>query len=419
MTLRLSMRFLDDAETLHCMRRMATVSSLECSVCFEMGIHSSSRDLVEWSHSRRLLYSSSCGEKSHGTCTSCLSRLADDFFSSGRSVGSHSLRCPCTSGCSGKFSRRFLQRFASDASLARHEEILVRSEAERTWRLRETTHSALLPCPSCSHISPVSFTSLSCSLTVKCPRCATFWCTRCNSSGRNSACPCSSLPPEQLPQGWSRYFRREDGLPKRMHEITLADFLALVARVKESHKNSRTSVQCSGCDHALSKTSACNEMHHCGSRRACYICNLSSLPWEQALPSTHWEGASACSYDAVGHLFHSKTETLVGAACDWMSEICSSLAERPDHSLLERAKEMFLWSREWMSCPRWDSDWAWRGRLGPSYACAENHCFGEEMGECSRTSHAEGRERASDARGLFHVLGLYREFAVRWIHLFQ
>lgn len=58
-------------------------------------------------------------------------------------------------------------------------------------------------------------------------------------------------------------------------------------------------VNCPGCNTMLHKTSACNDLHHCGDRNVCNFCNSSSFPWESGIPLEHWKICPRWDYESI------------------------------------------------------------------------------------------------------------------------
>ena len=102
-------------------------------------------------------------------------------------------------------------------------------------------------------------------------------------------------------------------------------------RKEETEKKKEHHVACPDCHMGLYKTSACNDLTHCGfrgsERHVCYACGAASLPWEPHLPPTHWDrhGRTGCpQWDYDDHW--NAGAAAGGAACNFLckEQVCYS-----------------------------------------------------------------------------------------------
>lgn len=316
---------------LQCYKR----ASNECSICFEQGWV----DLEGAPTCLSVRLTRLPCNPDHLLCDPCASRLIQHHLRQcAHASEAFSIRCACMSkeACGGRLPRSLITRLADPQllHLALYKDSVLTS-----------TH-AQLPCPNCATQQWVPFETLRFSKESKCSNCSLVWCTRCEAemeegvpslvtsspvpslvdSSPSSPCPCLSLPDSHVPGAWSRCFSGKDGMPLRRRQITRGMAQARLEELAAAKDKGGVFSACPTCGISLSKSSACNELHHCGSRKVCNMCACSTLPWEHTLPSTHWS-----------------------------------------------------------TCPRWDTD-----MLLPAFVCRENECYGEHLGECRIPSHAHG-----------------------------
>jgi hypothetical protein len=102
---------------------------------------------------------------------------------------------------------------------------------------------------------------------------------------------CKSIVHIRLHKGYSRYFTEKlsngSTIPMRKHCVT--NFMK--QQKIESFKNTFPLVHanCPTCKTPLYKTSACNDLKHCGSMNVCNFCCMHSFPWEEGVPIEHWK----------------------------------------------------------------------------------------------------------------------------------
>lgn len=127
----------------------------------------------------------------------------------------------------------------------------------------------------------------------------------------------------------------------------------VAARLREMREHAPwLHVPCPTCAAPLHKSSACNDLHHCGAAHTCNWCLVRSLPWEAGLGSAHWWGMGG-------------------------------------------------------SCPRWDHD-------VPLHPCRDGECCGEAFGgECRNPAHATAVRAMHAARWAAAVAALRADVGER------
>jgi hypothetical protein len=60
-------------------------------------------------------------------------------------------------------------------------------------------------------------------------------------------------------------------------------------------------MKCPTCQVTFHKTSACNEIYHCGKLRICNICRYKSYPWEKGIELEHWKECKRWDNEISGY----------------------------------------------------------------------------------------------------------------------
>ena len=88
----------------------------------------------------------------------------------------------------------------------------------------------------------------------------------------------------------------KEGMPIRRNHIT-EENVRLKLKIFTEHKP-LVHVNCPTCSCLLHKSSACNDMHHCGKVHVCNFCQQKSFPWEKnGLPLSHWKNCPRWDHD--------------------------------------------------------------------------------------------------------------------------
>ena len=225
---------------------------------------------------------SSCRRVDHVVCIYCLYRYAELYvsvpgslpnqyitpqfsFSSTRTP-SCQLTCIGASGCAGIYSNSVW------VDVLRQNELLLNNVLTKIRQNIIENPVATEICNICNSVSHVNKQGL-----TKCIGCGTskcVWCLDLQCKEGNYCSHSTIYEPNRFMNGKRKLF------------ITSNDISYIKSRIMDQSGVVR--VHCPVCDVLLQKTSACNELHHCG-RAICYVCGASSLPWEPAhLPSHHW-----------------------------------------------------------------------------------------------------------------------------------
>jgi hypothetical protein len=267
------MRLLADAALPAIFARRAAARRLCCCVCQSTGwAVDEQRVLAEGC----VMVRPTCGDEEHAVCTACVQRLC-------RGSDTH-LGCPfpfSRSPCRGRVP-------------------------ERHWRKLQspTAHGCYaLECSACQHVQLVADVGTDEPRAWACGQCRRVACVRCDAVG---ACGCEMLPQSALPRGFSRCFTRqaacgEQPRPLRRHRVTREDVSRRLVDLAEHAP--WLHARCPACDARLFKSSACNDLHHCGSTHVCNHCLQQSFPWEpRGLPAAHWAACPRWDHDTAGVL---------------------------------------------------------------------------------------------------------------------
>lgn len=229
---------------------------------------------------------SSCGDDAHALCISCFSRISTDKMTKALENGQFLKRVECPfpysrERCNGGFRRRCWEQYVSYDLLMR-----------RSLLLRGRGYS--VRCSSCKNESLVEFPELQ---RWNCSFCRRSACGRCDSEDCYSECLSTSQ--YDLENGYSRTFSENiasgGSRPLRRKDITaqmvLKKILEMQAHAPWFH------AQCPSCDTAMYKSSACNDMKHCGKTHVCYFCLERSFPWENGTDLKHWNTCPRWDHD--------------------------------------------------------------------------------------------------------------------------
>ena len=94
---------------------------------------------------------------------------------------------------------------------------------------------------------------------------------------------------------FSRLFFNFHGMPIRKHLITKEMISDLKNDIENNH------MKCPTCQITFHKTSACNEIYHCGKLRICNICRYKSYPWEKGIELEHWKECKRWDNEISGY----------------------------------------------------------------------------------------------------------------------
>jgi hypothetical protein len=284
---------LTDAEMHDFFRARAERLRLECCVCGESGWRT--REPGQPFAARRV-FIPSCECEDHAVCLPCCTRLATDAVTAGARV----LHCPFPYSerrCAGKVRR---QHWRS---------VLPMDVVVGGWPML---------CSACAHVTPVAD---ACG-RWSCAGCGRTACGACDAE----ECVCGHSSSRVI-TGWSRCFSRSDGsgMPLRRKDVTPA---MVAERLRSMREHAPwLHAACPTCAAPLHKSSACNDLHHCGSTHTCNWCLARSFPWESGIHGGHWHGSGG-------------------------------------------------------ACPRWDHDVPW-------LPCRDGECSGQAFGgECRDSTHA-------------------------------
>lgn len=226
---------------------------------------------------------SSCDD--HFLCRCCLGKLANNYFRNlvqrkrGKcTIGK--LMCPFTysSPCKFEINLSLWKSFLNEnnKTLFRNLKLVKNKHKHKTTGFRV----------SCTKCGCVSFLKNP-FLQWKCKNCFRISCGKCDLE------ECSTddiICAKGHGNQYSRYFftTRKDEKPMFLRcsdvdENMVKEFLAQVFEHSEF-----TFSKCPTCKVALEKSSACNDMVHCGNMHVCNFCQQVSFPWENGIDTDHW-----------------------------------------------------------------------------------------------------------------------------------
>ena len=261
-----------------------------CSICLE----------TEFTDGNVLL-DAVCGEHSHKTCRQCLSYHFANFSNHPVSVNTPFMCCPAE-GCMAPYSDEVQASIKGSMPPA----TVQRLEAH----IEECVQRAnpKVPCPKCHASIQVAAAGLKDrapgTMGVVCTECNHAFCFHClepvprREAVRMARQPhlvlplcgkCVDRPLYPTPGKFNRYFRRSRPAKEgefvllRNSELTVEE---VVDQVEDMCTGETMHVPCMKCGCELHRSSACNELCHCGMVR-CDVCGMSGLDYDSHLID-HW-----------------------------------------------------------------------------------------------------------------------------------
>ena len=203
----------------------------------------------------------SCKNEEHAVCYSCILKLPIS--------NSNVVQCSFPySPCSGNFN-------------------LCKFEIHRGF---------LTKCSECFKFSHNFYPEGEC----YCDNCKRKSCGRCD----EIICNCYNKPQNNLEKGYSRFFSEKNSLgesfPIRRNFITKDMINEKINQMNEDYPWFHSI--CPTCEVSIYKSSACNDMHHCGPSRICNFCLHRSFPWEDGICNEHWKSCPRWDHEISSFL---------------------------------------------------------------------------------------------------------------------
>lgn len=133
-----------------------------------------------------------------------------------------------------------------------------------------------------------------------CEFCERKVCGRCD----EIQCLCINVQQQDLGKGYSRFFSEKNPtgeyFPIRRNFITEEMIDQKIKEMKEDFPWFHS--VCPTCEISIYKSSACNDMHHCGNSRTCNFCLYRSFPWETSICAEHWNICPRWDHDIKNFL---------------------------------------------------------------------------------------------------------------------
>jgi hypothetical protein len=180
-------------------------------------------------------------------------------------------------------------------------------------KLPESQNRCLFPYSSCFGNLDLCNYKIDRGYFTKCSNCSKFsrnldpegvcFCQFCErkSCGRCDEidCNCFNIEQQDLVKGYSRFFseKNQDGeyFPIRRNFISNEMFEQKIRDMKQDFPWFHS--VCPTCEISIYKSSACNDMHHCGNARTCNFCLHRSFPWEDGICADHWKICPKWDYE--------------------------------------------------------------------------------------------------------------------------
>lgn len=259
---------------------------LSCCICLKDGW-----DYKDCYAPLRNMVIPNCRHNSHAICIQCIHKIAYE------KIETHSLMneafllftCPypySRHSCTGKIKKCVWESLLPKESLLKNSVFIQQHQNDSPYFKQGKRY--VVQCSECKTESWV--TNNPEEQRWSCSQCLRTSCGRCD----ETFCyhnQCKSTLSKYLPKGYSRYFSQtlSNGckVPIRKHLVTTNMKEEMVNNLKKNfplvHAN------CPTCKIPLYKTSACNDLKHCGSMHVCNFCFSHSFPWENGMPLEHWK----------------------------------------------------------------------------------------------------------------------------------
>jgi hypothetical protein len=242
----------------------------------------------------------SCNNKRHSICLECLQKISNVEVTKKNSAGYHFRRLPCQypyhkTTCHGKIKKKHWKNALSRQVLDRNNSFYVQPNR------RQQPHSVgSLFFIKCSVCKKEQSTLDSPEATWICNGCSRISCGRCNQTTCDLFSECSSKQQWELPEGYSRHFTQKltngEIIPLRRNLVTIKMINDKIYQAKQNAD--LATVHCPTCAAKIYKTSACNDLKHCGNMHVCNFCQEQSFPWEiLGLPLEHWYVCNRWDYE--------------------------------------------------------------------------------------------------------------------------
>lgn len=279
-------------------------NNLVCCICEKDGLDC--EDCYANTEKQKIIVPS-CNNVNHSLCIDCLKTIANLEVTKKNSTGHYFRRLPCQypylkTNCYGKIKKKHWKNVLSRQVLHRNNSFYEQLTHHNNYEINSAFYFTI--CSSCKKEQAVS---KSLEVDWTCKECLRSSCGRCDQTNCHSFSECGNKLQWELKAGFSRHFTFQltngEIIPLRRNLITLE---MINSKIYQARQNaSSATVHCPTCKTKIYKTSACNDLKHCGNMHICNFCQEQSFPWEVlGLPFEHW---SACSrWDCENSLFPCK-----------------------------------------------------------------------------------------------------------------
>ena len=278
---------------------------LHCCVCESEGWNLND-DLVPL----RNMIVPSCSCEDHAVCTTCFTVITTKKLTDNLLLGQKMKAVDCQypyahDRCTGSFKRHIWSKYVPSTLFQQQKKI-------------SSGFGYIVQCSHCKNESRAEHPEK----VWTCQFCDRISCGRCDDL--SDKCVCKSISQDMLAHGYSRTFstRSEDGVhhPIRRNQVSIQ---MILCRIREMKQHSPWfHAQCPSCDSSLFKSSACNDMIHCGKSHVCYFCLERSFPWENGFHKDHWQLCPRWDHDTAWFPCRD-------GECSWEGKECSDLLHAP------------------------------------------------------------------------------------------
>ena len=258
---------------------------LSCCICLQDGW-----DYKDCYAPLRNMVIPNCRHNSHAICIQCIQKIAYEEVEkhTAQNEGFLKFQCPypySNHSCRGKIKKRVWESLLPLDSLQKNTMFLTNQHEQ----LCTSKHKKyVIKCTQCLG-ETIVFNNPEEQRWI-CSQCSRKSCGRCDEPSCFNM-ECKTILQQNLRKGYSRYFTEKllngSTIPLRKHRVSNA----MKQQKIESFKNTFPLVHanCPTCKIPLYKTSACNDLKHCGSMNVCNFCCMQSFPWEHGMPLEHWK----------------------------------------------------------------------------------------------------------------------------------
>jgi hypothetical protein len=275
-------------------------TTLFCCICDCEGLDRED----EYANKNKYIIVPSCNNSKHSICVECVRKITNLEVNNKNNAGQHfsALKCQYpydNRGCFGKIKKKHWKALISKHASDRNNSFYV--QQNNLYHRYSTKNSMgslfFIKCSVCKTENTIQGIPED---MWTCKGCFKTSCGRCDNEHCYLFSMCSFKEQWQLPNGYSRYFnetlKNGEIVPLRRQFVTKQMIQTKLNCAKQNAASA--TVFCPTCKSQIYKTSACNDVKHCGRMHICNYCQQHSFPWEiLGLPLEHWTSCKRWDYE--------------------------------------------------------------------------------------------------------------------------